>query len=279
MDPLAAAALIDRLRVPEGARVVVVGDTAFDAEPIVAACGRRGFGWVVSMNHDRRLSGPRPRSQVQSLAEPCTAEHYVPVRLTPGQGPYAAQRRAAACRVGPKAKTRTFWVHEERCDVHNVGAARVLFSTSQAVTTGQPVAVQKILLTNDLGRSTEDIIEVYDLRWQIELFFKECKSVLGLADYPCQWFQEVEGWVNGCLLAFLYLEWYRLQMLEQAKGSPAERERWRWQRSHGLALAVQQDVEREDIGVMLEMSQTPEGLAQLQQLLRQALPKEYRKTA
>ena len=45
-----------------------------------------------------------------------------------------------------------------------------------------------------------------------------------------------------------------------------------------MALAVQQDVEREDIRVMLEMSQTPEGLAQLQQLLRQALPKEYRKT-
>jgi hypothetical protein len=276
-QPQIAAALIDRLRVPETARVVVVGDTAFDAEPIVAACGRRGFGWVVSMNHDRRLSGPLPRSQVKSLADSCTAEHYVPVRLTPGQGPYAAQRRAAACRVGPQAKARTFWVHEERCDVHNVGSARVLFSTSQKITTGQPLAVQKMLLTNDLGRSLEELVEIYDLRWQIELFFKECKSVLGLADYPCRWFQEVEGWVNCCLLAFLYLEWYRLQMLEQAQKAPGERERWRWQRSYGLALAVQQDVEREDIRVLLEMSQTPEGLVQLQHLLRQALPKEYRK--
>ena len=66
-------------------------------------------------------------------------------------------------------------------------------------------------------------------------------------------------------------------MLQQAKDSPTERERWRWQRSHGLALAVQQDVQREDILVMLEMSQNPEGLAHLQELLRQALPKEYRK--
>lgn len=276
-QPQIAAQLIDQLRVPKGARVVVVGDTAFDANPILAACDRRQFKWVVPMNHDRRLSGPEPRVQVQSLAANYTAEQYVPVRLTPGQGPYAAQRRAAVCRVGPKAKTRTYWVHEERCDVHNVGKARVFFSTSKAIVVGQPVKVQKVLLSNDLEREIEDIIEIYDLRWQIELFFKECKSVLGLADYVFKGFKEVEGWVNGCLLAFEYLEWYRLQMLEQAKDSPAERERWRRQRSHGLALAVQQDVEREDILVMLEMSQTPEGLAQLQQLLRDALPKEYRK--
>jgi hypothetical protein len=109
------------------------------------------------------------------------------------------------------------------------------------------------------------------------LFFKECKSTLGLADYQFRGFGEVEGWVNGCLLAFLYLEWYRVQMLQQSQGAPGERERWRWQRSHGLALAVQQDVERQDIGVILEMSQTQEGRDQLQHLLRQALPKEYRK--
>jgi len=113
---------------------------------------------------------------------------------------------------------------------------------------------------------------------QIELFFKECKSTLGLADYPLRKFREVEGWVNVCLLAFLYLEWYRVQMVQQSQGAPGERERWRRQRSHGLALAVQQDVERQDIEVILEMGQTKEGRTQLQHLLRQAPPKEYRKT-
>jgi len=276
-QPQIAALLIDQLRVPQDARVVVVGDTTFDAEPILAACGRRQFKWVVPMNYDRRLSGSEPRVQIQSLAGKYTAEQYVPIRLTPGQGPYVAQRRAAACRVGPKAKTRTYWVHEERCDVHNVGKTRVLFSTSKEIVKGQPVKVQKILLSNDLERGIEDVIEIYYLRWQIELFFKELKSVFGLADYVFKGFREIEGWVNGCLLTFMYLEWYRLQMLEQTKDSPVERERWRRQRSHGLALAVQQDVQREDIRVMLEMSQTPEGLAQLQQLLREALPKEFRK--
>jgi hypothetical protein len=274
-----AARLIDQLHVPAKARVVVVGDTAFDAEPILAACQRRHFRWVVSMNNDRRLAKAKPRPTVLSLASGCTADQYVPVRLTPGQGLHVAQRRAAACRVGSKPKTRTFWVHEERCDVFNVGTARVLFSSNKDVVVGQKVEVQKVLMTNDLERSIEDIIEIYDLRWQIELFFKEMKSILGLADYRFKGFAEVEGWVSGCLLAFLYLEWYRLQMLEESKDKPAERERWRWQRSHGLAQAVQQDVEWEDIRAMLEMCQDPEGLARLQELLRQALPKEYRKAA
>ena len=89
----------------------------------------------------------------------------------------------------------------------------------------------------------------------------------------------MQGWVNGCLLAFAYLEWYRLQMLQQSKSKPAESKRWQRQRSYGLALAVQQDVEREDIHAMLEMCQDPQGLAHLEELLRQALPKEYRKAA
>jgi hypothetical protein len=272
-----AALLIRRLRVPEQARVVVVGDSAFDAEVILAACAARQFRWVVPMNADRRLAQAEPRPQVMSLVESCTTEQFVPVKLTPGKGPFVAQRRAAACRVGRNAKTRTFWVHEERCNVHNVGAARVFFSTGKEPEAGQKVKVQKVLMTNDLERSIEDITEIYDLRWQIELFFKEMKSNLGLADYRFRYFCDVEGWVNACLLAFMYLEWYRLQMLEQSKDEPTERERWRWQRSHGLALAAQQDIQRDDILVLLEMTKTPEGLARLQEILRQALPKEYRK--
>jgi IS4 transposase len=31
----------------------------------------------------------------------------------------------------------------------------------------------KILMTNDLGLSVSEVIEMYALRWQIELFFQE----------------------------------------------------------------------------------------------------------
>jgi hypothetical protein len=271
-----AADLIDALRVPVGAEVVVLGDAAFDADVVWAACRRRHFLFIVSMNHDRRLAGPKPRPRVTARAADWTANDYVPVRLTPGTGRYVAQRRAAACRTGLRRKTRVFWVHDETLEVFHVGTARVLYSTMHPPPAGQPVTVQKVLLSNDHQRPVTELIELYDLRWQIELFFKECKSTLGLARYRFEDFRCVVGWVNLCLLAFRYLEWYRLQKLRGSAGQAAEQKRWQWQRSHGLSQAVRQDVEREDVRALLAMLEEPEGSRRVLALLRQAVQKEYR---
>jgi hypothetical protein len=274
-----AAALIERLRVPARARVVVLGDTAFDAEAVLAACGRRGFRWVVAMNGDRVLAGAKPRPKVTALATAWAAQDYALMRLTPGEGRYEAQRRAAACRVGLRRKSRQFWVHAEQLEVHQVGTVRVLYSTMQEPAAGRAVGVQKVLMTNDLGRGVSELVELYDLRWQIELFFKECKGTLGLDRYRFQDFDCVEGWVGLCVLSFAYLEWYRAQMLRESWRNPAEQKRWRWQRSHGLCQAVRQDVEEADLHALAEQLQTPAGVEELRQRLRRAVPKEYRKAA
>lgn len=274
-----AAQLIDGLRVPEGAEVVVLGDTAFDAEAVLAACRRRRFGWIVAMNGDRVLAGGQPRRKVTALAAEWTATDYVPVRLTPGQGRFEAQRRAAACRVGLTRKGRQFWVHQETLEVYHVGTARVLYSTMKPAEAGRPVEVQKVLLTSELARPLEDVIALYDLRWQIELFFKECKQTLGLARYRLGDFTCVESWVRLCLLAFVYLEWYRRQAVSESGRNPAEQRRWRWQRSHGLSLAVRQDIEEQELEALQQRLQTAEGIAQLRGLLRRAVQKEYRKAS
>src|SRR5262249_37334895 len=49
-----AAQLIEGVPVPAGSRVVVVGDTAFEAKQVRAACARRGWPWVVPVNPERR---------------------------------------------------------------------------------------------------------------------------------------------------------------------------------------------------------------------------------
>ena len=36
-------------------------------------------------------------------------------------------------------------------------------------------------MTNDEKLTLRDVIELYQLRWQIDLFFKELKSTLGLS--------------------------------------------------------------------------------------------------
>ena len=63
-----AAQLIDNLPLPQGSRVVVVGDTAFEAKQIRQACARRDWQWVVPLNPEPGATGPvTPRPKVRSL--------------------------------------------------------------------------------------------------------------------------------------------------------------------------------------------------------------------
>lgn len=273
-----AAELIGVVSVPESAELVVLGDTAFDAESIRHACAERGFKWIVPINPERVLAGPQgKRPKVWSLAEKKTAAQFAPVRLTPGQGPYVAQRRIAACRLGRKVKPRTFYVHKERRKVHSVGEVQLVFSTKEKPETGKPVVVQKILMSNDCQRSAAALVELYDLRWQIELFFKELKSTLGMHQYRFRAFRKVESWVALCLVTFLYLEWYRSQQWRKRHLSLADKKWWRWQRTYGLCLAVRQEADASELHRLARLTRTPGGLKKLKKELRAAVPAEYRK--
>ena len=175
-------------------------------------CAERQFSWIVPTNPERVLAGEKPRPKVSSLSQDLTTDQMVRLEVHPGQGKYVAYRRIARYRIGPKFKPRTYYVHEESRDVHSVGKVRLFFSTTQAPAPDHPVPVQKILMTKDATLSLRDVIELYQLRWQIELFFKELKSTLGFHHYRFKEFEKVETWVTLCLLTFVYLEWIRAQI-------------------------------------------------------------------
>ena len=111
--------------------------------------------------------------------------------------------------------------------MHSVGEVRLVFSTTKEnLKTATPDDV-KILMTNDQRLSVRDVVELYSLRWQIELFFKELKSTLGFHQYQFQKFEPVEGWVELALTAFMYLEWYRVQQMSRRDLSDEEKRWWR----------------------------------------------------
>jgi len=277
-QPELAAELIAVLGVPSGVRVVVLGDTAFEAKVIRAACAARNFIWIVPINPERVLAGAAPRPKVRSLSHGLTAEDFEAVRLVPGTGAYAAQRRASRCRVGRKAKARTFWVHPERRAVHNVGDVLLVFSTKEQPQVGQTVSVQKVLISNGVGLSAAEVVELYDLRWQIELFFKELKSTLGFAQYRFRRFAAVEGWAQVCLVTFCYLEWQRARQLKRPELPEKEKGWWCWQRSFGLGQAITEHAQGQDLVRLFRWSGTKAGLKRLRQTLRLAQPLEYRKS-
>jgi len=271
------AALIRDLPVPEGVEVVVLGDTAYEAASIREACAQRNFTWITPANPERVLAGGKPRPKLSSRIIDMTARQFSTTRLTPTKGDYVAQRRVSACRIGPKTKTKTFYTKKERLDVHNIGKVQAVFSTKEKPKNGKPIDRKKIkiLITNSLELSVEEIVELYDLRWQIELFFKELKSTLGFHQYGFANFAAVESWAEGCLFTYLYLEWYRAKKLKRRDLSKDEKRWWSSQRTHGLCQAVAQEAEYKQLKRLAEMADTPTGLKKLKKLVRNARPTEY----
>jgi hypothetical protein len=274
-----AAEMIRELLLPEEAEVVVLGDTAFDAKVIREACDQRTYTWIVPINPERVLAGAKPRPKVWSLVKGMTAKQFQPVRLYPGRGRYALLRRVSPYRVGPKVKPRTYYVHQESRAVHSVGDVLLVFSTRECPKTRQKLSVQKILMTNNRDLKAAEVVELYDLRWQIELFFKELKSTLGFDQYRFRKFEKVEAWVELVLAAFLYLEWHRARQLNRSDLSDEEKERWRWQRTHGLCVAMRQEVEKADVEYVAEALQTKGGIRRLRRKLREVTQREYRVAA
>jgi hypothetical protein len=273
------ADLVSELPLPDGAKVVVLGDTAFDAESVQQVCDDRHYDWITPVNAERVLAGRKPRPKVRSLVSGLRPGQFHTLRLVAGQGELAVYRRVSRYRIGPKIKPRTYYVHQERRDVHSVGEVQLVFSTRKSPKETGKVDVEKILMTNNLKLSARMIVELYTLRWQIELFFKELKSTLGMDQYRFQDFERVARWVEMTLVTFLYLEWYRARQLVRRDLPKKEKRWWERQRTHGLCQAIRQQAQGAELQYLAERLKTPGGIRRLQRELEHACPAEYRAPA
>jgi Transposase DDE domain len=270
-----AADLIRAVRVPAGSRVLVLGDTAFEAGQVRAACRARGFDWITPANPERVLAGPKPRRRLTERGRDLDPTSLTRIELCPGLTAWWRHQRGSAAKAWRGKYARRYWARAEALDVHHLGRVLAVFSTNEQPQAGQKVGAKKVLVTNLLHWDARRVVGAYATRWQIELFFRELKSDLGLSHYRVRDFREVEGWVQACGIAFCYLEWYRLR-----RRAPAERPEW-WfrQRTRGLALQVRQEIEWADLQQVATEMETAEGRARLRACLRRAVPLEQRRSA
>ena len=59
------AKLIRDLRVPNHAKVMVLGDTAYESQVVRKACEQREFSWIMPTNPERVIAGDQPRPKVK----------------------------------------------------------------------------------------------------------------------------------------------------------------------------------------------------------------------
>ena len=276
----AARDLIRSLPLPEEAEVVVLGDTAYDANVVHQACEERKYIWIAPANAERVYEGPTgQRPKVRSRLKDWTSLSLKTIRLRASTGKYAKYRRLSKWRVGPKQKPRVYYAYQEKCEVRSVGRVQLVFSTMKPDLKEATADDVKILMTNALDLSVSEVIEMYSLRWQIELFFKELKSTFGFAQYSFEKFLAVEAWVETAITTVLFLEYERAKRMKDRRLSKERRRWWESQRLHGLCVAYRQECEARELKYLSERLKTPGGIAKLKRLLAAALPSEYRSGA
>lgn len=273
----AAGDMIRDLPLPDGAQVTVLGDTAYDAQVIRTACEERNYTWIVPVNVNRVYEGPRGnRPQLRSRLKDWKSLSLRKIRLQASTGKYADYRRLSRHRVGPKQKPCVYYAYDEKCNVHSVGRVRLAFSTKKPNLQKATCDDVKILMTNALNRSLRDILELYSLRWQIELFFKELKSTLGFSQYRFEKFAAVQAWVEIAITTVLFLEHLRAQRMADRRLSRERREWWKTQRLHGLCEAYRQECEAKELIYLSKRLKSPGGIKKAKRLLLAAVPSEYR---
>lgn len=275
-----AAQMIRTLPLPADAQVIVIGDTAYDAECVREACDEKGYTWIFPANPERVYEGPRGnRPKLRSRLKDWTSLSLKTIRLRASTGKYASYRRLSKWRVGPKQKSRVYYAYQEKLEVRSVGRVQLVFSTMKSDLKEVTPDDVKILMTNAVDLSMSEVIELYSLRWQIELFFKELKSTLGFAQYSFQDFLAVKAWAEMAITTVLFLEYERIKHIQDRRLSDDARRWWEAQRLHGLCHAYRQQCSGEELKYFSERLKTPGGTQKLKRLLAAAIPAEYRTAA
>jgi hypothetical protein len=219
------------------------------------------------------LAGKKNRPRLRGHRTHLGGASATPIALSPGLTAWWRHQRGSRGKAWQGKYARRYWAQAETLDVHHVGVVRVVFSTAQQPHEGRPAEVQKVLLSNRVDWGAAQVVSAYAVRWQIEQFFKELKGDLGMSRYRLRSFVEVEGWVQVCCIAFVYLEWYRWR-----RRAVSERKEWWWrQRTRGLITQVAQESEWSDLEQLAAEMDSAEGRARLRERLAKATPLEQRR--
>ena len=185
--------MLERLEPPDWAEVViVVGDTAFASienmklvKNIDKSDRRRGWGFVFAiartwkMNDDKSL-----KKSGHTYPLSCYWRIWIP-RLVVGQ------------------RRKTFWIFEKRTSLRHIGDVTLVLSKK-----GRNVGPRKtkMLVTNLPELRARQVVSIYQIRWSIEILFKELKGGMGLGEHQVtKKFDRIEKSFGIAIIAYLLL--------------------------------------------------------------------------
>jgi SRSO17 transposase len=186
-----AAQMVREFVPPAGVKVRVLFDAFYLSPVVTRACESKGFCYfsVAAKNRSFRADGVKGRGRKIADLAPGLIRH---------RGRNVRMKRSRGT-----AKLRIVAVDGH---LSRIGRVRMVLSKRPGERWKTTVAI----VTNETGLTARQIVSVYELRWRIEVLFKELEVDLGLGDYQVLSEDGILKHLHLCCLAHLALTHHAL---------------------------------------------------------------------
>lgn len=179
-----AAAMVKAFEAPAGVRVRVLFDAFYLCPAVAKACEAKGFTFFSVASRNRNFTtgeGGRSRRR-RSIA-----------RLMPG----LIRHKGKRVRMKRSRRQATLRIASVDGRLSRIGRVRMVVSKRPRGPWNKCIAV----VTSETGLRPRQVVAIYELRWSIEVLFKELRQDLGLGDYQMIAAEGILKHLHVCCLA------------------------------------------------------------------------------
>ena len=184
-----AAQLIEAFRPPRAIRVSVLFDSWYLNPTVVKACQEKGYLYISQAKSNRTI-------YVEGEKFSATQ--------------YAKRQRGKALKQTnciPRSQNSPVKAKSLLVKMNRLGKVRLVISRNEA---GRYV----FLVTDHLGLPMVEVIRRYDIRWDIECYFRDAKQHLGLGDYQMRSLHGIVRHLYIVMIACILLAQLKLSLAE-----------------------------------------------------------------
>ena len=246
---------------PDNVQVIVIFDSFFPSEGIINTIKHKGYHFVCSVKCNRVDidTGEQLKEICQDHISEGHIKNRVEIRVPSKRSRY---NHSSAQRY----ETKVFITYTEKLTISKMGEVQVVFSRKEDEEC-EPENMRYIV-TDMLYLNTSQILTIYSYRWQIELFFKELKSYLGLGNYQMLPFRAILRHVDCVIMAFMYLEHLRICKLKE---NPNDKQ-WLYSRTLQMSYVLQHEVRMTNLAYLKRNLKDESSFSKLERILMEKLP-------
>ena len=246
--------------IPDDIQVTVIFDSYFPSEKVINAIKNKGYHFACSVKDNRvSSSGNQLRLICQERIASGLLTNRTQIRVMSKRSQYAHKS-------AQKYETKVYITCTEKLSISKMGYVQIVFSHKEGVQPNQKTL--RYIVTDILNIDTQEILTIYSYRWQIELYFKELKSYLGLGNYQMLPFKAIVRHVDCVIMAFMYLEHERIRKLQKEPKS----KQWLHARTLQMSYVIGHEVRMTTLSYIKRTLKHESDFNKLEQELLKKLP-------